>query len=79
MSKRPKRSDDLRPGEIENAFTWYNAHRLYVLGMSAYRLGDEPPAYPPSGSDCAHPKLWKPAHWRWFLKVCTTYPGAYEG
>lgn len=50
------------------AWAWYRQHREHVDRMVRLRS----PLrfclmYPPSGSDCLRPELWKPSHWRWLL------------
>lgn len=47
----------------ERARQWYSAHRQHVNDM----LRDHGPDVEPGGSDAAHPELWKPMHWRWFM------------
>lgn len=53
--------------DVEPAKKWYNEHKEHVEKLVA-QLG---PGYPPSGSDCVKPELWKEDHWKWFLtKYC---------
>ena len=47
------------------ASIWYELHREHVESL----ILDEKESYPPSGSDCGKPELWKPGHWRWFFKL----------
>lgn len=47
-----------------SARAWYEEHRAHVDRMLA---ADTSPAYPPCGSDCIRPELWKPSHWKWLL------------
>jgi hypothetical protein len=47
------------------AYQWYTHHRPHVETL----IGEEHTAYPPSGSDCGRPELWKASHWRWFFKL----------
>lgn len=47
------------------AWRWYEEHRAHVDRLVA----DCELAYPPSGSDCIRPELWKPNHWKWLLKM----------
>lgn len=53
---------ELTKSEIDAAHEWRRKHVSHVacLVVTAQE------AYPPSGSDCARPELWKGAHWRWF-------------
>jgi len=44
---------------------WYDKHRSHVETL----IKEESTSYPPSGSDCGKPELWKPGHWRWFFKL----------
>lgn len=57
---RPIQDSDKAP-----ARAWYEEHRAHVDRMCTAYAG---PAYPPSGSDCIRPELWKPAHWKWLLE-----------
>lgn len=47
------------------ALAWYGEHRDHVNRMLAHYVGG---GFPPSGSDCLHPELWKPGHWKWLLE-----------
>ena len=47
------------------ANVWYKAHRLHVETL----VFEEKESYPPSGSDCGKPELWKAGHWHWFFKL----------
>lgn len=49
-----------------SARAWYQEHHSHVERMLSGYTG---PAYPPSGSDCIRPELWKVAHWVWLLEV----------
>lgn len=49
---------------IDKAREFYWGHIEHVDRL----LGDADAEYAPSGSDIFHPELWKPAHWKWFLK-----------
>ena len=40
---------------------WYNLHKEHVDSLCK----EEKELYPPSGSDCFHPELWKSGHWNW--------------
>jgi len=48
----------------EKAGNWYLLHKEHVDKLTK---GDKGSIYP-IGSDESHPELWKPMHWRWFLK-----------
>ena len=50
------------------ACDWYAQHSDHVDSMVSL-TNDE---YPPTGSDCRQPKLWKAAHWKWLLMRNTT-------
>jgi len=50
-------SDDLVATEA-----WYARHAQHVKSLERSSTG----SYPPSGSDCSRPDLWKGAHWAWF-------------
>jgi hypothetical protein len=43
---------------------WMRKHEAHVKML----LETSEPEYAPSGSDCFHPELWKPGHWRWFRR-----------
>jgi len=51
--------------DIETALLWRARHVDHVANLVA----NAPAAYPPSGSDCSRPELWKGAHWKWFQGV----------
>lgn len=57
---RPIQEKDKAP-----AWAWYKQHRSHVDRMLA---GCRDSAYPPCGSDCIRPELWKPEHWKWLLE-----------
>lgn len=46
------------------ADNWYEAHREHIDAL----IPTEKDSYPPSGSDCGRPELWKAGHWRWFFE-----------
>ena len=46
-----------------SALQWYEKHKDHVDRLRA--RAQKP--YPPSGSDCFSPELWKAEHWRWLL------------
>jgi len=52
------------------AMEWCDAHPDHVLRLMASKNGLDSPnaSYPPSGSDKAHPELWKAPHWRWLAE-----------
>lgn len=52
-----------RLGVLESGRKWLKAHVEHVRSV----LNEGETAYPPSGSDCFHPELWKSGHWRWFM------------
>ncbi len=45
------------------AWVWYKEHHTHVDRM----IAESGSAYPPCGSDCIRPELWKPEHWKWLL------------
>lgn len=47
----------------KQALKWAAEHHAHVQDLLA--CGSL--AFPPTGSDCLHPELWKPAHWRWLF------------
>lgn len=49
--------------DIAKALTWYKEHHSHVT-MLVGLTNDE---FPPSGSDCHQPELWKAGHWKWLL------------
>lgn len=61
MTYNPK---PFREKDAELAKAWYEEHRPHVDRMLEAYTGT---AFPPSGSDCIHPELWKAGHWKWFL------------
>lgn len=55
--------------EMHNkAFLYHFEHREHINNL----IKNETKSYPPSGSDCFRPELWKAAHWRWFLTQPTS-------
>ena len=54
--------DQLQFGRI--ARKWRREHFQHVEKL--IRLAKK--SYPPGGSDCLHPELWHPEHWRWFIE-----------
>ena len=57
MKTEPNDQDVLR------AYDWYAQHAEHVDEM-VHLTNSE---FPPSGSDCHHPPLWKAGHWKWLL------------
>lgn len=51
--------------EIETARKWRAQHVDHVVGL----VVNAKSAYPPTGSDCSRPELWKGEHWKWFHLV----------
>ena len=51
--------------DIMPAIAWYKKHKMHVDKLVEECDG---PAYPPCGSDCIRPELWKPNHWKWFIR-----------
>jgi hypothetical protein len=51
---------------------WLAEHLFHVLRL----VGGAKVAYPPSGSDCFHPELWKAEHWKWFADEKLTFKEA---
>jgi hypothetical protein len=51
------------PEDIERAHQWYKMHKDHVDNLMKCTLRK----YPMSGSDIAHPELWKPSGWLWFF------------
>ena len=56
----------IRDDDVDRAMEWYDEHRKHVNSLLLAYSG---PRYPPSGSDCLRPELWKPGHWGWLLHV----------
>lgn len=54
--------------DLLRAMTWYGQHSAHVERL----VSKDGPSYPPSGSDCFHPELWKDAHWRWLRDKAST-------
>lgn len=50
----------------ERALAWGVKHLDHVAKL---RLSEIEYTYPPSGSDCGKPELWKGGSWNWFYKV----------
>ncbi len=48
---------------LDRAEEWFQKHPDHVESLLKDRDGE---IYP-SGSDCGHPELWLPMHWRWFF------------
>lgn len=55
-------------GETAAAIEWRDRHSAHVQRLVAGE-DDGRAAYPPSGSDCRHPELWRAPHWRWLETV----------
>lgn len=51
--------------DILKAYDWYEQHNSNI-DVEMLLTGD---SYPPSGSDCRQPALWKPGHWKWLLSM----------
>lgn len=49
--------------DIVKALDWHKEHRSHVDAIVLLSNSE----YPPSGSDCIHPELWKAEHWKWLL------------
>lgn len=49
----------------DKAMVWYTNHQSHVESL----IFEEKESYPPSGSDCGKPELWKGGHWRWYFKL----------
>lgn len=61
MKTKPNDQDILR------AYDWYAEHSNHVDSLTKGLTRSFVDEYPPSGSDCNRPELWKPAHWKWLL------------
>lgn len=55
-------------GETADAIEWRNRHYDHVRRLVDGK-DDGGVSYPPSGSDCRHPELWRAPHWRWLEKL----------
>ena len=56
---------DLTNDQLLKGKEYYNRHKMFVDRC----VGVEVHTYPPTeNEDKNNPKLWKPSHWRWFLK-----------
>lgn len=51
------------------AWIWYEQHQNHVDRKVAGCSGQ---GYPPCGSDCIRPELWKSNHWKWLLETCAS-------
>ncbi|MHA2279593.1 MAG: hypothetical protein ACXAC5_01695 [Promethearchaeota archaeon] len=51
------------------AYVWYEEHKTHVDRLVDTCSGE---GYPPCGSDCIRPEVWKPNHWKWLLEVCAS-------
>lgn len=49
---------------LQNASIWKKQHENYISELVDFKKSK----FPPSGSDCLHPELWKGGHWAWFLE-----------
>lgn len=49
--------------QMNQAWRWFQKHQNHVYKLVKGAQG----CYPPTGVDCAHPELWKPEHWQWFI------------
>jgi hypothetical protein len=61
MNGPPNTDDAIR------AIRWYRQHMAHVERLMSSKSGADSGAFPPSGSDCLRPELWKAGHWRWLL------------
>ena len=43
---------------------WYAAHKEHVDQLVSHTRD----YFPPSGSDCYKPELWKSGSWKWFIE-----------
>ncbi len=50
---------------LTEAALWMEKHKDHV--DSILKEGER--SYPPCGSDCFKPELWKSCHWRWFKEL----------
>lgn len=50
--------------QMANGSAWLNEHVDHVARL----IMDGDSAVEPTGSDANYPYLWKPSHWRWYLK-----------
>jgi len=50
---------------MDNAKKWRFLHSDHVGGL----MDGTRASYPPSGSDCHRPELWKGAHWNWLFRT----------
>lgn len=55
----------IKTKDLKRALKWFSEHRVHVAAITF--ISDPSKSYPPSGSDCSQPELWKPDHWNWFL------------
>jgi hypothetical protein len=46
------------------ARSWYAEHKDHVDRLVS---GPDQSSFPPSGSDCYKPELWKSGSWKWLL------------
>lgn len=56
-------------GETTAAIEWRDRHSDHVTRLTMSTHGFDTGCYPPSGSDCLHPELWRAPHWRWLETV----------
>jgi hypothetical protein len=53
--------------DVIRAIRWYRRHERHVESLMSSKSGADSGVFPPSGSDCLRPELWKAGHWRWLL------------
>lgn len=51
--------------DILQAQAWYKKHKPHVERLMSSR-SEFTKRFPPHGSDCARPELWKSESWLWF-------------
>lgn len=61
---RASRITEISSEDLLRAMAWWDRHQPYVQRLVDGR-DDLHTAYPPSGSDCSCPELWRAPHWRW--------------
>ena len=63
----------MKTEDAEKGMAWFNEHKDHVLKMVSKETHSYEPWDGPyyKGGDAHDPRLWKPAHWRWFLYTHT--------
>lgn len=51
--------------QLKNGSDYYKRHKIFIERCVKVEVHTYPPT---DNEDKSNPRLWKPAHWKWFLK-----------